>query len=183
MTRVSWEGAPEPPGRGERVAQRVVVPLALALIAILLVFYVLFSTAIVSGPSMIPTLKDGDRLLLTKSYNVPHRGDVIVTVVSENGTPVELVKRVIAIPGDRVEIRRDVAYVNGVVEPKRGQVVSTSFSISAPELTVAPGYLYVMGDNRPVSEDSRFLGPVPLSGARGRVLAVFAPITRIGLIR
>jgi len=77
----------------------------------------------------------------------------------------------------------NVAYVNGRPEPARGQIVVPRFSVSRPPLTVPAGRVYVMGDNRPVSEDSRNYGPVAESGIKGRALLVFAPIDRIKLVR
>ena len=87
-------------------------------------------------------------------------------------------KRVIGLPGDTVEIRGDVAYVNGVPEPHRGQMVDPGHAVTTPAVTVPPGEIYVMGDNRPLSEDSRYIGTVPLSGVKGTVVAIFAPIQR-----
>lgn len=163
----------------DHLARFVMMPLVLALIIIVLVFYVFFSSAVVSGPSMMPTLLSGDYLLVTHGDSSPSRGDVIVTGVLETTGPVELVKRVIALPGDTVEIRNDVAYVNGVVEPQRGQLVIPQYAISQQKITVPRGYVYVMGDNRAVSEDSRYLGSVPVSGIKGRAVFVFAPINRV----
>jgi signal peptidase I len=167
---------------GSRVAQRILIPLILLLLGVLLTFYVFFDRGRVSGPSMLPTLHSADMVLITKGYPNPRRGDVIFTQVTEKGQPVELVKRVIGLPGDTVEIRQDVAIVNGVPEPQRGQLVYLVVAGSAAPFTVPAGTIYVMGDNRPVSEDSRYLGPVPLSGVMGRVVAIYAPVTRVRLI-
>jgi signal peptidase I len=172
-------GFKEPSDFGHRLAKWVFVPLLLWLVVILLVFYVFFSSAVVEGHSMLPTLESGDYLLVTRGDPAPQRGDIVVTQVEENGVPVELVKRVVALPGDSVEIRSDVAYVNGAPEPSRGQSVDVRFSVSRPRVTVPPGHVYVMGDNRPNSEDSRYIGPVPISGIKGKAVFVFAPIYRI----
>jgi signal peptidase I len=159
-----------------------VVPLIAVLVVIVLVFYVFFSSAVVDGQSMMPTLNNGDYLLITHGASTLNRGDIVVTSVLEKTGPVELVKRVIALPGDTIEIKDDVAWVNGVAEPARGQFVSPAFSVSRGAYVVPSGYVYVMGDNRPVSEDSRYLGPVPLSGLKGRAVLVFAPMTRFKLV-
>lgn len=164
------------------LARWIVIPLVVWLVLIVLVFYVFFSSAIVDGASMAPTLASGDYLLITRGYNKPHRGDIVVTTVNERGRPVELVKRVIALPGDTVEIRSDVAFVNGLPEPVRGQYIDPRFAVSRAEIVIPEGYVYVMGDNRPGSEDSRFLGPVPASGIAGRAVMVFAPIQHLGRI-
>ena len=161
------------------LARWILLPLLITLVVIVVVFYILFSSAVVSGPSMLPTLFNGDYLLVTHGDATPKRGDIVVTSVTENSTPVELVKRVVALPGDTVEIRQDVAYVNGVPEPARGQAIDPAYSVDRSPIVIPPGYIYVMGDNRPVSEDSRYLGPVPISGIKGRAAFVFAPINRI----
>ena len=170
-------GPRDPQGLGYRLAKWVFLPLLLSLLAIVLVFYVFFASAVVDGDSMQPTLASGDFLLVTRSTPTLNRGDVVVAVVNENGTPVELVKRVIALPGDTIEVRNDVAYVNGAAEPERGQYVLPRYSVSRPPEIVPPGDLYVMGDNRPISEDSRYMGPIPESGVRGRAVVVLSPIT------
>lgn len=168
----------EPSGAGNRIAQKILIPLA-AVFVVLLVLYAFYGFGRVSGPSMLPTLHGGDMVLLTKSYPQPRRGDIIFTEVSERGRPVEVVKRVIGLPGDTVEIRADVAFVNGVEEPQLGQYVDPAGGDSVAAYAIPEGSLYVMGDNRPDSEDSRYIGPVPLSGVMGRVVAVYAPVYRM----
>lgn len=173
----------EPSGVGNRIAQKILIPLVVVFVGVLLLFYVFFERGRVTGPSMLPTLRSGDMVLLTKSYSEPRRGDIVFTEVTEDGSPVEIVKRVIAVPGDTVEIRADVAFVNGVPEPQRGQFVNPAWGDSAPAYQIPEGWIYVMGDNRPDSEDSRYIGPVLLSGVMGRVVAVYAPINRMRRIR
>jgi signal peptidase I len=173
----------EPSGSGDRIARLILIPLAVALIALLLVFYVFFEPGRVVGPSMLPTLRSGDMVLLTRGYRRPRRGDIVFTQVTEQGVPVEIVKRVIGVPGDTVEVRQDVAVVNGVPEPARGQYIDPMAGDSVAAYRIPAGHIYVMGDNRPDSEDSRYIGPVPLSGVKGRVVALYAPINRIGRVR
>lgn len=168
--------------RADRLALLLVVPLALALVVIVFVFYVFFQALQVDGPSMLPTLRNQDRLLLTHGYPTPVRGDIIAVRTTIHGEPNEIIKRVIALPGDTVEIRADVAYIDGVAEPQRGQVIVHDAAVDAPAQVVPAGTLYVMGDNRAVSEDSRYIGPVALSGVVGRVVAVFSPVTRVRLL-
>jgi signal peptidase I len=172
-------GPKEPNPMRHRIATWMLLPFTLWLIGIVLVFYVFFTSVAVDGSSMAPTLRGGDRLLVTHGNPLPQRGDIVVTEVEEDGEPVELVKRVIALPGDTVEILSDVAYVNGDPEPTRGQVVDSHFAVSRPRITVPAGHVYVMGDNRPNSEDSRYLGPIPISGIMGKAVFVFAPIYRL----
>ena len=176
-------GPRQPNRHAQRLAELIVLPLVALLILVLLVFYVFFTTAQVDGPSMLPTLHDHDRVLVTHGLRTLQRGDIVVFYVNEHGQRDELVKRVVALPGDTVEIRNDAAYVNGVTEPARGQVRSARYSLSEPALRVPPGQLYVLGDNRPVSEDSRYIGTVAISGVKGKVVAIFSPLARIGRVR
>jgi signal peptidase I len=172
--------APREPNKlADHLARWVIVPLIVALVAIVLIFYVFFSSAVVNGESIAPTLMNGDYLLITHGDSGLQRGDVVVTKVQEQSGPVELVKRVIALPGDTIEIRGDVAIVNGKPEPQRGQLVIPQAAVSRLPMVVPPGAVYVMGDNRAISEDSRYLGPVPMSGIKGRAIFVFAPITHV----
>jgi signal peptidase I len=174
-------GPREPRVSGEQVARVVILPLLALFALIVLVFFVLYQAVRIDGPSMLPTLRDADRVLITRGARSVHRGDVVVLIADEGGTRTELVKRVVGIAGDSVEIRNDVAFVNGVAEPTKGQVVDApQYSISQVPVRVPPGQMYVMGDNRALSEDSRYIGTVPLSGVVGRVVAIFAPIQRAG---
>ncbi len=175
-------GAPEGPGIGHRVASKILIPLLVVFVVVILVFYVFYERGRVVGPSMLPTLHSADMVLLTKDYRTPRRGDIVFTQVVEDGQPVEIVKRVIGLPGDTVEIKEDLALVNGVPEPARGQVVRPSVAVSIEEYRIPPGYLYLMGDNRAESADSRYTGPAPLSGVKGRVVAVYAPVNRIRVV-
>ena len=175
-------GPREPNQFVELLARWVIVPLLVSLIAIVLVFYVFFSSAVVDGESMEPTLASGDFLLVTHGAPTLNRGDVVVATVSENGRPIELVKRVVALPGDTIEIRDDVAYVNGVAEPARGQVVLPQYSVSRAPVMVPQGDVYLLGDNRAISEDSRYMGPVPEAGVKGRAVLVLSPLTHFRAI-
>jgi len=175
-------GAPEGPGMGQRIASKVLIPLVVVFVVVVLVFYVFYQRGRVVGPSMLPTLRSGDLVLLTKDYPEPHRGDIVFTQVIEEGQPVEIVKRVIGLPGDTVEIKQDVAIVNGIPEPERGQNVRPEYAVSVEEYRIPEGHLYLMGDNRTESADSRYTGPAPLSGVKGRVVAIYAPINRVGAV-
>ncbi len=174
----------EPSARSASLATKLLVPLAVVLVLVVGVFYVAFDFGSVDGPSMLPNLLEVDGLLITKRYTEPRRGDLVVLrIVGQNGLPEAIVKRVVAVPGDTLEVRDDVAYVNGV--PESGYDVLRGPAGSGDTLapvTVRPGFVYVMGDNRPVSYDSRYIGPQPLSSVDGRVAAIYMPITRWRLV-
>ena len=165
--------------RSDRLALWLVVPLALALAAILLVFYGLYRSTTVDGDSMLPTLKPSDRVLVTRGYPEPKRGDVVVVHLRDNaGRPHDIVKRVVAVPGDTVAVTDDVAFVNGSREASRTVIIDPTDAVNVAPTKLKRGTVFLMGDNRPVSYDSRFFGAVPLADVQGKVVAVFAPVTR-----
>ncbi len=172
------------PGRGDRIARMIGIPLLLLFIAITAVFYVLFAHLAVEGDSMLPTLRDADRVLITKGYDDPRAGDIVVVKVRSRHTGElrDFIKRVVAVEGDTVRVDRGVAYINGVREADAYDFLTGEDDVSTPELVVPEDHVYVLGDNRPISFDSRFYGPVPLSATTGRIVAIYAPIGRIGTV-
>lgn len=173
--------AARPRGEEERYAF-LLGPLVAVLVTLLLVFFVFFNYTTVDGESMLPNLWPEDRLLFTKGYDAPLRGDIIVFRLKEGSRDVEVVKRVVAVPGDRVETRGDRAWVNGEPEPGSLElIVGDSRRPTGP--TVVPrGKVFVLGDNRVVSLDSRFIGLVDLDSVLGRAVAVYSPVTRLRVL-
>lgn len=123
---------------------------------------------------MQPNLYVGDRLMTEKiSYHLhpPRRGDVVI--IERPAGEVSLVKRVVAVEGEVVEVRDGHTFVNGqpIDEPWVAHFGGQDYG---PAL-VPPGHLFVVGDNRAVSRDSRAIGPVPVDSIRGRVWLVYWP--------
>lgn len=173
-----------PPGRGDHVARRLLLPLLLVLVLLVLVFWVLFTPLQVSGDSMYPTLGNGDRVLVSRGYGAPERGDIVHVDARqlEGARGSQVIKRVVAVAGDTISIENGRALVNGMPEnPVSGLIVDDG-DVSIPAVTVPDGHVYVLGDNRPVSLDSRFYGPVPVDAVEGRVVFCYAPVTRFGPI-
>lgn len=164
----------------ERFGRWIVGPLALMFLLIVLVFYIFFSPHRVDGDSMAPNLHDGDRTLVTHGYKDPARGDIIVfTAINEDNEREDLVKRIVAVAGDTVEVAGGIATVNGVVEDTPGYFPDPADPLVVQPTVVPQGYVFVMGDNRPVSLDSRRIGFVPVGSAVGQVRFIWAPIGRI----
>ena len=141
--------------------------------ALIAAFFVRFWQ--VSGPSMTPSVSSGEWMLvntLAYKFATPHRGDV-VAFYHDGVTPELYIKRVVGLPGDRIRIDRGAVFVNGdrLAEP----YVRFSDDRSIGELTVPAGDVYVLGDNRAVSVDSRTFGPVPESELMGKALAGLWP--------
>ncbi len=148
----------------------------------------------ISGPSMETTLFQPNRVLVNKlSYRFGHisRGDVVVfDRVTSNGQTVQhddLIKRVIGLPGETVTIKACAVFVNGkeLVEkylPKRDtsqtDPVARCRQPDMAAVTVPKGQVFVLGDNRPQSMDSRVFGPVDKKSVVGRAFVVIWPINR-----
>ena len=145
-----------------------VEPALTALICAALLFAFVFRTVGVDGTSMVPTLRSEDRLILTHMFYRPERGDIVVISRAEEGkTP--LIKRVIAVEGDTVEITQNKEVIlNGKVLDEPYLNVSTPPKGCIGAVTVPKGHIFVLGDNRAVSWDSRDIGPVPVSLVMGK---------------
>ncbi|MDO8950899.1 MAG: signal peptidase I [Actinomycetota bacterium] len=156
----------------------LVVGLIVMLTALVSVLYITHDFAKVDGDSMNPSLLNGDRMLITKGYPSPARGDIISFHATFSGKPDQLVKRVVAVAGDTVEVFGDRVLVNGVEPTIDSKILIGKEQFHLGPFTIQPGTVYVLGDNRPVSLDSRYIGAVPLTEIRGKVVWIFAPITR-----
>lgn len=143
----------------------------------------------VRGASMEPTFNSGDYIFTSKvTYKMrpPQRGDVIV-FNSPRNAEVEYIKRIIGLPGDKVLITNGEVRVNNRVldEPyiaARTPLWENGFTKEGEEFTVPTEQLFVMGDNRPRSSDSREFGPIPFSSVIGQVFYRYFPSTKMGNI-
>jgi signal peptidase I len=136
--------------------------------------------SIVKGTSMEPCLHDGDRLVVDRvSYNLGDvtRGDVVILRYPRN-PEVDFVKRVVALPGDRIAMIDGVLMVNGEVADSYGCIPDHQ---ELRETAVPPGEFFVLGDNRPVSCDSRDFGLVDQTLLKGRVRARFWPLANLAV--
>jgi signal peptidase I len=115
----------------------------------------------VDGTAMMPTFNDGDRILTDENIGELKRGDVITFLYPKDTSKVYL-KRVVGLPGETVEIRGGLVYINGQVldEPYIGEAYNKQKQ-TFPPLVVAENNYFVMGDNRDNSSDSRYWGAVP----------------------
>ena len=133
--------------------------------------------------SMVPTLEVGDRVLANKfiyRFTEPERGDVVV-FDSVEGDGQTLIKRVAGVEGDEIRVQGGVLFVNGETqdEPYLNRYVQDESVPYGPE-TVPENHVFVLGDNRGNSGDSRVFGPVPVENVKGEAFLVFWPPTHIG---
>ncbi|WP_369900704.1 signal peptidase I [Bacillus manliponensis] len=147
-----------------------------------------FSTYIVEGKSMMPTLQDGNMLVVNKvSYQVSDLRRLDVIVFHANGND-DYVKRVIGLPGEHIAYRDDKLYINGkaVAEPyleeykkaMNGHLLTGDFTLEevTGEEVIPDGYIFVLGDNRLGSWDSRHFGFVKIDEIVGKVDLRYWPI-------
>ena len=159
------------------VLEVVLIVVAAFAIAMVVQFFVMKPFTI-HQVSRQPTIHDGERVLVNRvvyHFRDPKKGDVVVfrSPVKDE----DLVKRVVGVAGDRIEIKDGGLYVNGVrqVEPYLNeQAIQGVF----PETTVPSGSVFVMGDNRNNSLDSRMFGPVSRKAILGRAFAIYWPFNR-----
>jgi signal peptidase I len=169
--------------------------LAIAVILAAAIRYFLFAPIVVDGLSMMPTLHDQNRMIVNKlSYNIgePERFDIVVFHAPEQK---DYIKRVIGLPGDHVEYRNDTLYINGepveerYLEGAKAEIIDAplTFDFELEELwgqkMVPEGHLFVMGDNRRYSKDSRSIGFVSMEEVIGETSVVYWPISEFRFVK
>jgi signal peptidase I len=155
-----------------------VVSILIAVVLALFIRYFIVELYLVEGPSMRPTLVNGERLVVNKFiyyFKTPQRGEIIVFRYPRDPSR-DFIKRVIGVPGDMIEVRDGRVFRNGelleepyILEVTRGGM---------PASKVPEGHLFMMGDNRNNSEDSRSraVGFVPYEMVKGKAVMVFWPL-------
>jgi len=171
--------------------------IAFGLAAIIRIF--LFTPIVVDGVSMMPTLSDGDRMIVNKiGYTVgkPNRFDIVVFHAPEDK---DYIKRVIGLPGDEIEYRDDLLYINGepyeenYLDKYKAELpeepLTEDFKLEEklqleflPSKVVPEDHVFVMGDNRRKSKDSRHIGVVAIDEIIGSTKIVFWPIKDFGIV-
>jgi signal peptidase I len=152
-----------------------VVCICLAVILALAVHTWVGQIVTVDGPSMQPGLWTGEKVLMGKVeywFSKPKRGDIVLARFPDSDQ--NFIKRVIATGGDLIAINNGAVYLNGkkLDEP----YIPTAINADMQELKVPDDYVFVMGDNRNDSTDSRVVGAIPLSMVEGRAYALVWPV-------
>jgi signal peptidase I len=161
--------------------------LAMSVFIALIVILFLYQPVKVEGTSMMPALVDQERIFINKfAYRFGmadvSRGDTVVFWYPGD-TSKSYIKRVIGVPGDKVEIRRGTVYVNGLdmAEPYVPEEYRDRISLDA--MTVPEGEYFVLGDHRSSSNDSRTWGTVPRRFIYGKAVFVYWPLERLGALK
>lgn len=156
-----------------------VILTAIAIVVLLRVFII--DNRVVPTPSMVPSIECGDRLFVEKvthRFKGLNRGEVIVFAPPEaSGLTDDLIKRLIGLPGDTVEIRDGQLYVNDKVvqEPYLAEPIENDFA----KVTVPPGKIFVLGDNRNHSFDSEEWGFADVDSVKGKAFYTYWPLNRM----
>lgn len=158
--------------------------LVLAVVLALIIRVLLVETYLVDGNSMQPSLHDGERVLINKMvyrFGSPNSSDVIVFRYPREPWR-DFIKRVVAVAGQEVEVRNGRVFVDGVAldEPYLQTQTHGSFGPA----TVPAGAVFVMGDNRNFSLDSRdpSVGYVPIANIKGKAMVIFWPLPALRLV-
>lgn len=155
-----------------------------AIIATFIIFF-LYQPVRVEGTSMLPVLEDQDRLVVNKlaiRLGDIHHGDVVVFRYPRDHTK-SYIKRIIAVPGDRVRIEAGRVYVNDKLLDEPYVPARFTDERSQPEMTISEKQFFVMGDHRSVSFDSRSFGPVDRDLIYGKASFVYWPMEQAGVVR
>ena len=133
----------------------------------------------IKGRSMVPTFDDGQRVVVLKLFSDIQRGDIVI-FSSQDDPGKDLIKRVIALPGERIQIRKGIVRINGKVL-KEGYLEDKDYGLYDAEIDeeVGLGQLYVLGDNRDDSHDSRRFGSVSEESLKGKVVVRWWPFHEV----
>ena len=156
--------------------------------AVVVVLSVGFRISVV-GPSMSPTLENGERILVNRiGYKLfdPKRNDLVVFLPNGNEKAHYYIKRVIALPGDRVQIKDGIVYINGEPFEEKAEVSAIENPLLAEdEIVTGKDEYFVLGDNRNNSEDSRYasIGNVKKEHIVGQAWLIVYPWNKFGLLK
>ena len=141
-----------------------------------------FAMVQVEGESMLPTLQSKDRLVVTKLFYQPKAKDIVV--IKSHALGKHIIKRVIAMPGDTIDIHQETGdvLINGEVinEPYIKEKLLNAGNAQKYPLVVPENYVFVMGDNRNNSQDSRNLGLIAFEDIVGRASLRVMPFSQFG---
>ncbi len=181
--RANTAPAEEQTSFGRWLVETILLVLAAFLLAQGIKTFIVQPFVIPTG-SMIPTIEINDRVLAEKiTYRFirgPQYKDIVV-FDDPTGAHPQLIKRVIAVGGQTVDIRNGAVYVDGdkLNEPYVHGARTDPGTVPLP-VKIPQGYVWLMGDNRPNSGDSRFIGAQPISAIRGRAVWTYWPLARFG---
>ncbi|SEG11426.1 signal peptidase I [Caloramator fervidus] len=169
----------------EKIIAEIKEWIASIIIAAIIAFTIkafIFDIVQVSGPSMLPTLHNNDRVaiekisLYTKNFK---RGEIIILDPGNNGRSL-YIKRIIALPGERLQIKDGYVFINGKKLKEDYLLPGTkTYADEDIDIIIPKDHVFVLGDNREISEDSRYIGPIPFDHIKGHAILKLFPFTDI----
>ncbi|MDI6900419.1 MAG: signal peptidase I [Anaerosomatales bacterium] len=181
---IADRGAPTGPS-GLRAVGELVAMLVLAVLLATAVKTFIVQPFAIPSASMNPTLEVGDRIVadrFTYRFTEPRPGDVVV-FEAPTGDGTDYIKRVIAIAGQSVDVREGAVWIDGTALAEPYALGVTQPGPLALPLTVPPEHVWLMGDNREDSRDSRWFGPQPVENIVGRAFFIYWPPSGVGGVR
>lgn len=148
---------------------KFLITITILLLVVISVRLFVLEDVYVSGISMIPAYRSGETVLICKFLYTPQRGDV---VVFDSSSQTRLLKRIIGLPGEEIEILNGIVYIDGVALEKKYQI-TTDINEMMSEITIPENCVFLMGDNRSFSLDSRKFGPISTKSVIGVVIMNF----------
>jgi len=178
---------------------RDLIPLLLIVLIVFAGVRIFFQPYKIVGASMSPTLSNGERLLVNRTayshvhlpalgefapFSTPQRGDIIVLDSDATRRDEPYIKRIIALPGETITFLEGIVMIDGepLVEDYIEGAITRCGNLGFCSVTVPAGFVYVLGDNRTNSEDSRYFGPIPVTEIVGRAYFSNWPYDSIGPI-
>lgn len=162
------------------IALELVIIFAIAYIIAYILQNFIFGNFQIQQHSMEPTLHENERVLINRAvyyFKDPEREDIVI-LLDPIGRQSDFVKRVIAVPGDKIEIRGGRTYINGKLLNESYLARDGSQDNIGP-IKIPQDQYFVMGDNRARSSDSRRFGPIPRKNILGKVFIVWWPLNRV----
>lgn len=151
------------------------IPYVLILVVVVLIRTYIVTPIMVNGPSMQPTLAGGEVMILNKMSKI-ERFDIVVVGMKND----DIIKRVIALPGETIACENGIVYVNGKMQEED---YSQGITFDFKKVTLGEDEYFVMGDNREDSLDSRRFGPFKKEQIKGTTKLVLFPFGKIGNIK
>lgn len=154
-----------------------VIPYIVIVVVVVLIRTFIITPVRVDGDSMKNTLKNGDILLLYKLSSID-RNDIIV--LDEEKDNEKIIKRVIGMPGETVAIKKGKIYINDkVIDDEYAYGETSDYN----KVTLADDQYFILGDNRLISKDSRYFGPIKDNEIKGKIVFRLFPFTKIGTVQ
>ena len=154
-----------------------IIPYIVIVLVVVLIRTFIITPVRVDGDSMKNTLKNGDILLLYKLGSI-NRLDIIV--LDEEKDNEKIIKRVIGLPGETVAIKKGKIYINDKVIDDKYVYGETS---DYDKVTLEDDEYFILGDNRLISKDSRYFGPIKENEIKGKIVFRLFPFTKIGTVQ